>query len=137
MNKKRQAIYDKSGGLCWYCGCELKKGWHQDHLEPIIRESVIVKDLSDSPYSHKYVNNGKSLNPHLDTVSNLVPSCPPCNLFKATFSIEGFRAEIQEQVERARTSSVNFRTAERFGLIIPKNEPVVFWFEKNNLDKGI
>ena len=33
MNKKRQGIYDKSGGKCWYCGIELKKGWHMDHLQ--------------------------------------------------------------------------------------------------------
>lgn len=66
----------------------------------------------------------------MDNEENKVPSCPPCNLFKSTFSVEGFRREIKEQVERARNSSVNFRTAERFGLIQTKDEPVVFWFEK-------
>ena len=131
MSKKRQAIYDKSGGKCWYCGCELVKGWHADHVEPIIRDFDIVKDDSGSQFTHKTVNNGKSLKPHLDNLDNLVPSCAPCNLFKSTFSIEGFRREISLQVERARKSSVNFRTAERFGQISIKTNPVVFWFEKN------
>jgi 5-methylcytosine-specific restriction endonuclease McrA len=131
MNKKRQAIYDKSGGKCWYCGCELVKGWHADHVEPIIRDFDIVRDNSDSQFTHKTVNNGKSLNPHLDKLDNLVPSCAPCNLFKSTFSIEGFRMEISYQVERARKSSVNFRTAERFGQISIESKPIVFWFELN------
>jgi hypothetical protein len=39
------------------------------------------------------------------------------------------RKEISQQVERARTYSVNFRTAERFGLVEIVDKPVVFWFE--------
>ena len=131
LNKKRQAIFYKSGGRCWYCGCELQKGWHQDHLEPIIRVSELVRDHSNGQFSHKYVNTGDCRRPHLDTIDNLVPSCPPCNLFKSTFNVEAFRLEIQEQTDRARETSVNFRTAERFGLITVKKEPVVFWFESN------
>lgn len=130
-DKKRQDIYDKSGGLCWYCGDELQKGWHADHFKPILRKSEIVRDYSDSQYSHKSVTTGESERPHLDVEENKVPSCPPCNLFKATFTIEAFRCEIQEQANRARKTSVNFRTAERFGLIEVKSVPVVFWFEKN------
>ncbi len=30
----RQKIFDKYGGKCAYCGCELQKGWHVDHVEP-------------------------------------------------------------------------------------------------------
>ncbi|MGD1586410.1 HNH endonuclease, partial [Klebsiella pneumoniae subsp. pneumoniae] len=33
-------------------------------------------------------------------------------------------------VERGRKSSVNFRTAERFGLVEVVEKQVVFWFEK-------
>jgi hypothetical protein len=40
-----------------------------------------------------------------------------------------FRQEVQRQAERARAYSVNFRTAERFGLIQEVVKPVVFWFE--------
>ncbi|WP_109042751.1 hypothetical protein [Escherichia coli] len=38
--------------------------------------------------------------------------------------------QVSLQVERGRRSSVNFRTAERFGLIQVVNKPVVFWFEQ-------
>lgn len=39
--------------------------------------------------------------------------------------------EIKKQTDRARKSSVNFRTSERFGLIELVDKPVVFWFEKH------
>lgn len=48
------------------------------------------------------------------------------------FSVEGMRNEITKQVERARAYSVNFRTAERFGLLHIVVKPVVFWFEQYN-----
>lgn len=44
INKKRQAIWDKSNGHCWYCGCQLgEKGWHADHFEPVVRNLVTGK----------------------------------------------------------------------------------------------
>ncbi|HAG2284778.1 TPA: hypothetical protein G8W61_005175 [Salmonella enterica] len=61
---------------------------------------------------------------------NIFPSCAPCNLLKTTYSLEMFRKQVSLQVERGRRSSVNFRTAERFGLISVVNKPVVFWFEQ-------
>jgi len=36
---KRQKVYDKFNGRCAYCGCELKAGFHIDHIEPIRRNS--------------------------------------------------------------------------------------------------
>lgn len=60
----------------------------------------------------------------------IFPSCAPCNLLKTTYSLEMFRKQVSLQVERGRRSSVNFRTAERFGLISVVNKPVVFWFEQ-------
>lgn len=112
--KERQTVWNKSEGVCWYCGDNLpEKGWHADHVTPIIRDQ-----------------NGEAEYPEDHHLDNIVPACAPCNLFKATFSVEGFRREIQEQVSRARRQSVNFRTAERFGLIEVSQEQVVkFWFE--------
>ncbi|MDI8840916.1 HNH endonuclease, partial [Salmonella enterica subsp. enterica serovar Anatum] len=43
---------------------------------------------------------------------------------------EMFREQVSLQVERGRKSSMNFRTAERFGLIEAVDKPVVFWFEQ-------
>jgi len=51
---------------------------------------------------------------------------------RVCFSVEEFRKELEKQVERGRNSSVNFRTAERFGQIVVKTTPIVFWFKKRN-----
>ncbi len=132
--KQRKIIWEKSGGKCWYCGCDLpERGWHADHVNAVIRGSAIVKNKAGSMYSHRIVSTNEKLWPENDTIDNLVPACAPCNLFKSTYGLEFFRAEIAAQVDRARKSSVNFRTAERFGLVQAVDRPVVFWFEQERL----
>jgi hypothetical protein len=74
--------------------------------------------------------------PENDNITNMVPACAPCNLFKSTFTVEHFRAEIGEQVARGRKTSVNWRTAERFSQIVATPAPVVFWFENNEIEPG-
>ena len=113
LNKKqREIVWQKSDGYCWYCGDTLpEKGWHADHFEPIYRQG------------------GELWKPENDVIENIVPACAPCNLFKSVFSVEEFRREIKLQVIRARKTSVNFRTAERFGMIKEDIKPVVFWYE--------
>lgn len=125
MNKKdRQFIWGKSDGHCWYCGCKLQvKGWHVDHVDPVFRESSYSQ-------GYGFRQNGAMSKPENDNIDNLVPSCAPCNLFKATFTVEEFRREILMQVERARKTSVNFRTAERFELLEVMPLVVTFWFEQ-------
>ncbi|WP_156964242.1 hypothetical protein [Trabulsiella guamensis] len=63
-------------------------------------------------------------------LENLFPACAPCNLLKTSYSLEMFRKQVSLQVERGRKSSMNFRTAERFGLVEVIEKPVVFWFEQ-------
>lgn len=114
--KQRKLVFAKSDGRCWYCGCDLpEKGWHADHMDAVYRQA---------PGTWK---------PQNDVIENIVPACAPCNLFKSVFSVEDFRREIAAQIERARKSSVNFRTAERFGLLEVTSAPVVFWFEQEGL----
>lgn len=40
--EKRKVIFDKFGGRCAYCGCELQKGWHVDEVLPVIRKYKYV-----------------------------------------------------------------------------------------------
>lgn len=115
--KQRAELKQKFGGRCAYCGCELGDKWHADHVEPIYRGY-------DSPSG--------MFKPQNERADNYFPACKPCNLFKSVFSVEQFRVEIQAQAERARAYSVNFRTAERFGLVQEVKKPVVFWFEVFN-----
>lgn len=128
--KQRAELRMKFGGRCAYCGTPLpEKGWHADHVEAVLR--VSEQDLKAAASGiFKLKSTGAVFNQHADRLENIVPACAPCNLFKTTYSLEMFRKQIALQVERARNSSVNFRTAERFGQIQVTPSPVVFWFEK-------
>ncbi|WP_340389528.1 HNH endonuclease signature motif containing protein [Paenibacillus sp. FSL E2-0151] len=116
MNKKRKAIYDKTGGRCFYCGCQLgEKGWHADHVEAIQRNWW----------------DGTCMNPHLDTEENKVPACASCNLQKGPLTIEQFREKIAGFVNSLNSYHNQYIVAKRYGLV---QETIVatpvFWFER-------
>ena len=114
---QRQQVYDKTGGHCAYCGCELpSKGWHLDHIIPVYR-------------GHDGVNPRFR---GLDTVENALPACPRCNRWKSVMSVETFRGEIGAQVARLRRDSAAFRLAEDYGQVAYVLAPVVFYFESQN-----
>jgi 5-methylcytosine-specific restriction endonuclease McrA len=116
MNKKRQKIWDKSGGKCWYCGCELpEKGWHADHFEPIQR--------------NWWTNT--SLHPERDTEDNKVPCCAPCNILKGSNTLEGFRYQIEQFVNSLNLYVNQYKFAKKFGLLTETQQEVKFWFEMN------
>lgn len=134
--KQRSALRMKFGGRCAYCGWELpEKGWHADHVEPVLRISEI-DEKARSKGLWRLRNTGDVIHSARDSIENHFPACAPCNLFKATFSVELFREQIAEQAERARLYSVNFRTAERFGQIQVTASPIVFWFERYQQQEG-
>lgn len=136
--KQRKAVWEKSRGKCWYCGNDLpERGWHADHFWPVIRQLTRVKNPPGSQFSHKYVCQGEMYRSANDHIDNMVPSCAPCNNFKHTYPVEFFRKELEDQVNRARKSSVNFRNAERFGLIDVKPLKIVFWFERQGIPAPI
>lgn len=128
---QREELRMKFGGRCAYCGCELpEKGWHADHVEPVRRDFEMVRATTGRGVTHVARSTGKVMHPELHTIENLFPACAPCNLLKTSYSLEMFRKQVSLQVERGRKSSVNFRTAERFGLVEVVEKPVVFWFEQ-------
>ncbi len=128
--KQREKLRMKFGGRCAYCGWELpEKGWHADHVQAVLRKSEQCMKAAEKRI-FRLKSTGDVFRPEADCPENLVPACAPCNLLKTTYSLEMFRTQVSLQVERGRRSSVNFRTAERFGLIQVVNKPVVFWFEQ-------
>ncbi len=124
--KQRELLFNKYDGKCAYCGCDLPKRWHVDHIEAVKREFEFVK--KDGYHIPKCT--GVLENPHLDRFDNLNPACPPCNHYKSSMPLESFRRELSHQVERARESSKNFRFAEKFGQVVVQESPIIFWFEK-------
>ncbi|MFA0882265.1 HNH endonuclease [Vibrio cholerae] len=116
LSKKRQAIFDKSGGVCWYCGDPLAdKRWHEDHFYPIRRNP-----------------DGTCLNPQYDVEENKVPACASCNKLKSSLSIQYFRKYIDEFVDSLNKYTNQYKFAKRYGQIQETRHPVVFWFEKND-----
>lgn len=115
MKIDRQAVFNKYGGKCAYCGCDLEKGWNLDHA---------------IPQWHCETKNPIAKIEEVHCFENYMPSCRSCNLFKSGNGIEAFRKSIEAQIERLRRDKPTFRIAERFGLIECKPTAVIFYFEK-------
>ena len=64
----RKKVYDKTQGKCWYCGEELTSIWHADHVLPRVLGGT-------------------------NELSNIVPTCPKCNIDKGTLTLEEFRTK--------------------------------------------
>jgi 5-methylcytosine-specific restriction endonuclease McrA len=114
---RREIIYNKFGGKCAYCGCDIKlKGFQVDHIVSLRRYR-----------SHFVHYNSIGFNPHL--IDNLNPSCQSCNNYKRDNTIDFFRTEIESQIEKLRRHRPTFRLAERYGLIECKPKRIEFYFE--------
>lgn len=113
MKKKvRQEVFNKYEGRCAYCGDKLGKGWHVDHIEPIVRDWV----------------KGGCEKPNED-ISNLNPSCPSCNIQKNSYTLEQFRENIKAFVLSLNKYNTQYKFAKKYGLVIEVNLDVVFYFE--------
>lgn len=112
---KRQIVYDKFDGRCAYCGCELNGKFHIDHIEPIRRNS-----------------DGSCLNPQNESLSNMNPSCPSCNIMKHNQSIEQFRVMIKNFVTNLNKYNNQYKLAKKYGLVTENDIEVKFYFETLN-----
>lgn len=78
---------------------------------------------------------GKMHKPERDTLENMNPACPPCNIDKHSLSLEEWRKMIQRSNDVLMRDVSAFRRAVRYGLVSLKDEPVLFYFEKLALEK--
>jgi len=118
-NKERERVFNKCGGRCAYCGCELQKVWHIDHVEPVDRH--LLTGAMNKPERHVF--------------ENMLPSCPSCNNYKHSFSLELFRQEVGLLVGRLNSTFNQYKIAKRFGLVEETNKQVIFYFETLNLNQ--
>ena len=115
LNKKqRQQIFDKYDGRCSYCGCELTDKFHVDHIEPIIRNS-----------------DGTCLRPS-ESIENMNPACPSCNIMKHSMSLEQFRKSIKQFVQSLNLYNNQYKFAKKYDLIQETDNDVIFYFETLN-----
>lgn len=118
---ERETLFKKFNGKCAYCGFNLVKGWHADHIEPIGRTRKWDKDRTklisviDKPDRHN--------------IENMNPACASCNINKRERSLEGFREFIAGFIVSLNRDSVQYQVAKRFDLIIENSIEVQFYFE--------
>lgn len=121
--QQRETLRMKFAGCCAYCGHSLGKVWHADHFKPVLRDAIW-----ESGAGFKFT--GGLLKPERDTLDNLMPACPPCNIDKHSMSLEGWRQKLQRATEVLAKSNPTYRHAVRFGLVNETAARVVFYFEK-------
>ena len=121
--KDREIIKQKFGGKCAYCGCELKKGWHVDELEPVRRNFTYDKNKGT------FKATGDCLHPERFNINNQMPSCQSCNINKHSLSLEEFRNLIVGFINSLNRDSTQYKIAKRYGLVQETNKPVIFYFE--------
>lgn len=120
---ERLVVFNKTGGMCAYCGCQLSLdsfGFHIDHIKPKRR-------YDGEFHTFKHLEKGT------DDVDNLLPCCQSCNSTKSDLTIDEFRQKVQGRIDVLNRNSSEYRTAKRFGLINENQTRVVFYFEKIQL----
>lgn len=149
----RELVFNKFGGRCSYCGCDLSgKKWHVDHAEAVERKRKMVgggyyhkitgepmvnefrDDLTpefwkDYEYKErKAVADGFRFpeNHHID---NMMPACISCNVNKSSMNIEQFRNFIAGFVSSLNKYQKTYAVVKRYGLVEETGKPVVFYFE--------
>jgi len=110
---EREIVRLRCRGRCAYCGIQLGKNWHADHMEPVRRVF------------------GQATHPERHTLDNLWPSCHRCNIDKWALSLKAWRAQLEDSCARLERNYGTYRHAVRFGQIVPRPRPIVFFFELN------
>jgi 5-methylcytosine-specific restriction endonuclease McrA len=119
----RELIFNKYDGKCAYCGCELTKGWHADHIKPIVRDFIYQIN------KQRFETNGICRNPENENLQNYNPSCPSCNTQKNSYTLEQFRENIKQFVNSLNQYSTQYKFAKKYGLVSETNIEVKFHFE--------
>ena len=113
---RRSKVWDKTGGLCWYCGIGLIADPYTSSLSQFCIDHVI-------PLS----KGGK------DRLSNLVPSCRHCNCSKHAKSVEEFRFMLASK-GIPRFTDEHIAYLKKFDITLPDVFPcyptILFWFEE-------
>lgn len=142
---ERETVFNKYGGKCAYCGTELQKGWHVDHMEPCQRKTKLVRGHWSHP-DGRYMdeealieNNVKWIeskvvadgfyNPDANHIDNYNPACASCNILKSSFNIEAFRETIANFINSLNSYTNQYKFAKRYGLVKETGSPVIFYFE--------
>ena len=120
---QRDALRERFGGRCGYCGDVLVK-MQADHIEPVIR-------ITTDPWGQPLPASAcRLIRPERNVVSNMMPSCAPCNNSKGGYRLEDWRKMLARSAEIVAQQKPIFKAGVRFGVIRVTGDPVVFHFER-------
>ena len=112
--KTREAVYNKYGGHCAYCGKKIEyKDMQLDHLIPVQRERF-------KRYSEE----------EIECFENYQPSCRRCNHAKRAYSLEGFREFVETIPKKLFRDNYIYKVGLDYGLVEAHERPVKFYFEQ-------
>ena len=114
--KTRELVAAKTNNKCGYCGEDLQPRWHLDHMNSLW-DIYIMNNQEGSEY--------KDPN-HID---NLIASCPRCNLYKSSESVEKFRKSIKDIRRKLRDYYKPYAIGVKYGVIVEADIDIVFYFE--------
>jgi 5-methylcytosine-specific restriction endonuclease McrA len=124
--KERDLIFNKYNGKCAYCGCDLVKGWHVDHLKPVRR----IKEYCE--IKRDWIYRGDMMFKKDDTIENKMPACASCNINKHSLSLEEFRKLISGFMTHLNERNTQYKIAKRYGLASETSKQIKFYFETVN-----
>ena len=105
----KEIVRQKYDNKCAYCGVDLVKGWHVDHIKPKVFGGT-------------------------DDLENLNPSCKHCNTYKCHANLEGYRRQLRtmlnEKLEYLFKSKTKMQVAINMGSIKHAAWNGIFYFEK-------
>lgn len=114
---EREKVYAICGGRCAYCGVPIElKEMQVDHVVPMEFYELFQARGFD-----------------LDTMDNYLPTCRSCNHYKSTRTLLKFRAAIELYPLVLARDNVTYRNAVRFGMVVPKQKKVEFYFEERGV----
>ena len=77
-----------------------------------------------------WLATGEVYFPERDTFENLFPACQPCNIHKGRLLLESWRRELERSTGILQRGYPTYRHAVRFGQVVERPGPIVFWFEQ-------
>ncbi|MEC8936931.1 MAG: HNH endonuclease signature motif containing protein [Pseudomonadota bacterium] len=123
---ERKELFGMFDGRCAYCGEELGRRWHADHVKAVFRRHSLTKQPGMG-YKTQLVGADRIEN---DSLDNFMPACAPCNLSKATYTLDQWRDVLAGYVGALDRNTPTYRMAKKHGLITETQIKVEFYFEK-------
>lgn len=124
MNPTRKAVWDSTGGRCWYCGLRLSADG-----ETITRGGGVYQSWMEVDHVQPKSKGG------LEVLSNMVPACSACNTTKGGKTLEEYRHHVALKRDgRPRMTSDLVEWLTKHGFQFPPIKSVTFWFEEESAE---